>query len=65
LRTDRLACRPSFCAIGLLAQPEATRRSLCLAKSSIVTQSWKYLLVPFRQNAHRGLGRFNYRGLVY
>src|SRR5207248_7569341 len=40
LRTDRLACRLTFCAIGLLAHPEATGRSRCLAKSSLVTQRW-------------------------
>jgi len=44
LRTDRRACRPSFCGTGLLAQPEATGRSRCLAKSSLVTQRWRYLL---------------------
>src|SRR5258707_336394 len=49
----------------LQAAAIATCASLCLGKSSIVTQRWRYLLVPFRQTAHRGLGRFNYRGLVY
>jgi hypothetical protein len=44
LRTDRRARRPSFCGTGLLAQPEATGRSRCLAKSSLVTQRWRYLL---------------------
>ena len=39
LRTDRRACRPSVCGIGLLAQAEATGRSRCLAKSSRVAQA--------------------------
>src|SRR5581483_3375675 len=36
LRTDRPACRPSFCGVGLLAQPEAAGGGRCIAEPSVV-----------------------------